>query len=44
MPITETAAAERLVRLSTIAFGEEGYATPVAAEEKKSGGFFRRRK
>lgn len=37
-----SAAAERLVRLSTIAFGEEGYATPAAAEEKKSGGFFRR--
>jgi pilus assembly protein CpaE len=36
--------AERLVRLSTIAFGEEGFAAPGAAEEKKSGGLFRRRK
>ena len=34
-------AAERLTRLATIAFGEEGYRGPVAAE-KKSGGLFRR--
>jgi pilus assembly protein CpaE len=39
-----SAPAERLVRLSTIAFGEEGFTAPIAAEEKKSGGLFRRRK
>ena len=37
-------AAERLIRLSAIAFGEEGHATSKATEEKKSGGLFRRRK
>jgi Flp pilus assembly protein, ATPase CpaE len=36
--------AERLVRLSTIAFGEEGYTRPGAAEAKKSGRLFRRRR
>ncbi len=36
-------AAERLTRLSTIAFGEEGYSAPVVAQ-KKSGGLFRRGK
>jgi pilus assembly protein CpaE len=35
-------AAERLVRLSQIAFGEEG-AKPAVTPEKKSGGLFRRR-
>ena len=39
-----SAPAERLIRLSTIAFGEEGSAAPVVVEEKKSGGLFRRRK
>jgi pilus assembly protein CpaE len=37
-------AAERLTRLSTVAFGEEGYTQAAAAAEKKSGGLFRRRK
>jgi len=36
--------AERLTRLSTIAFGEEGYTAAAAAAEKKSGGLFRRHK
>jgi pilus assembly protein CpaE len=36
-------AAERLIRLSSIAFGEEGY-TPAPTVEKKSGGLFRRKK
>ena len=36
-------AAERLTRISTIAFGEEGYTGTVASpEKKKSGGLFRR--
>ena len=35
--------AERLVRLSAIAFGGEGAVVPGAAVEKKSGGLFRRR-
>ena len=36
--------AERLTRLGTVAFGEEGYAGVVAAspDKKKSGGLFRR--
>ena len=36
-------AAERLTRISTIAFGEEGYTSPVVTQ-KKSGGLFRRGK
>ena len=32
------------VRLSAIAFGEEGYQLPTEAQEKKSGGLFRRRR
>ncbi|MDO8485321.1 MAG: AAA family ATPase [Candidatus Limnocylindrales bacterium] len=40
-----SAPAERLVRLSASAFGEDGVvAAPVAAEPKKSGGLFRRRR
>lgn len=35
---------ERLIRLSAIAFGEEGVATPAAVEEKKPSGLFRRRR
>jgi Flp pilus assembly protein, ATPase CpaE len=38
-----SAPTERLIRLSTIAFGEEGFAAPGTADEKKSGGLFRRR-
>ena len=37
-------AAERLVKLSSIAFGEGGYQVPVSAEARKSGGLFRRRR
>ena len=37
-------AAERLIGLSSTAFGEEGHSTPGATEGKKSGGLFRRRK
>jgi pilus assembly protein CpaE len=37
-------AAERLVKLSSLAFGEGGYQVPVSAEAKKSGGLFRRRR
>lgn len=36
--------AERLVRLSGLAFGEGGYQVPTADDDKKSGGFFRRRR
>lgn len=36
--------AERLVRLSAIAFGEGGHQVPGGAQEKKSGGLFRRRR
>ena len=36
--------AERLIKLSSTAFADEGYHIPVTAEEKKSGGLFRRRK
>jgi pilus assembly protein CpaE len=36
--------AERLVRLSSIAFGEGGFQVPVEAAQKKSGGLFRRHK
>ncbi len=40
-----SAAADQLNRLSAAAFGEEGVASaPVAAETKKSGGLFRRRR
>ena len=39
-----SAAAERLIRLSTIAFGEEGQSATKPAQAKKSGGLFRRRK
>ena len=40
-----SAPAERLVRLSASAFGEDGLvAAPVAAEPRKSGGLFRRRR
>jgi pilus assembly protein CpaE len=35
--------AERLVKLSAIAFGDAGYQVPGATEKKKSGGLFRRR-
>ncbi len=37
-------AAERLIRLSALAFGEESLAASGPAEEQKSGGFFRRRR
>ena len=36
--------AERMTRLSAIAFGEEGHTPVAAASEKKSGGLFRRKK
>lgn len=36
--------AERLVKLSSIAFGEGGHQVPGRAQEKKSGGLFRRRR
>ena len=39
-----SAPAERLVRLSGIAFGAAGYQLPTDAQEKKSGGLFRRRR
>ena len=40
-----SAPAERLTRLSTVAFGEDGYTqAAAAAADKKSGGLFRRRK
>ncbi len=37
-------AAERLAKLSSVAFGEGGYQVPVSTEAKKSGGLFRRRR
>jgi pilus assembly protein CpaE len=37
-------AAERLVRLSTIAFGDGQYQVPAGVETKRSGGLFRRRR
>ncbi len=39
-----SAAAERFVKLSSSAFGQDGVATPRAVEDKKSGGLFRRRR
>jgi Flp pilus assembly protein, ATPase CpaE len=39
-----SAAAERLVRLSASAFGQDGLAVPRPSDEKKSGGLFRRRR
>jgi pilus assembly protein CpaE len=39
-----SAAAERLNRLSQIAFGEDGLVVPVAADTRKSGGLFRIRR
>jgi pilus assembly protein CpaE len=39
-----SAPAERLTRLGAMAFGEDGYQVPASAEEKKSGGLFRRRR
>jgi pilus assembly protein CpaE len=36
--------AERLSKLESLAFAEEGYANPAAMEEKRSGGLFRRRR
>jgi len=39
-----SAPAERLVRLSGIAFGAAGYQLPTEGQEKKSGGLFRRRR
>ena len=39
-----SAPAERLMRLSASAFGEDGHAVPVEATEKKGGGLFRRRR
>ena len=39
-----SAPAERLVKLSGIAFGAAGYQLPTDAQEKKSGGLFRRRR
>jgi pilus assembly protein CpaE len=37
-------AAERLIKLSSIAFGEGGYQVPEGVGQKKSGGLFRRRR
>ena len=37
-----SAPAERLVRLSASAFGEDGLSVPAAAGNRKSGGIFRR--
>jgi pilus assembly protein CpaE len=39
-----SAPAERLAKLSSTAFGEEGYHVPEGTPEKKSGGLFRRRR
>jgi pilus assembly protein CpaE len=39
-----SAPAERLVKLSALAFGEGGFQVPREVEQKKSGGLFRRRK
>jgi hypothetical protein len=40
-----SAPAERLIRLTASAFGEDGLsAAPAAAEARKSGGLFRRRR
>jgi MinD-like ATPase involved in chromosome partitioning or flagellar assembly len=39
-----SAPAERLMRLGAIAFGEDGFAVPTSANDKKSGGLFRRRR
>ncbi len=39
-----SAPAERLIKLSGIAFGTGGYQLPVDAQERKSGGLFRRRR
>ena len=39
-----SAPAERLVKLSGIAFGAAGYQLPTETEQKKSGGLFRRRR
>jgi hypothetical protein len=36
--------AERLTKLGSLAFAEEGYAAAAAVEEKRSGGLFRRRR
>jgi hypothetical protein len=36
--------AERLSKLGSLAFAEEGYAGPAAEDEKRSGGLFRRRR
>jgi pilus assembly protein CpaE len=40
----KSAPAERLVRLSASAFGEDGYQVPSNVQVKKSGGLFRRRR
>ncbi|MDP9223691.1 MAG: AAA family ATPase [Actinomycetota bacterium] len=39
-----SAPAERLVKLSALAFGEGGFQVPGEVDQKKSGGLFRRRK
>ena len=39
-----SAPAERLTKLSGIAFGAGGYQMPTEIQEKKSGGLFRRRR
>jgi pilus assembly protein CpaE len=39
-----SAPAERLIKLSEIAFGTGGYQMPAETQEKKSGGLFRRRR
>ena len=39
-----SAPAERLIKLSEIAFGTGGYQLPAETQEKKSGGLFRRRR
>ena len=39
-----SAPAERLTKLSEIAFGTGGYQMPAETQEKKSGGLFRRRR
>jgi len=46
MGAARSAPAERLARLSSSAFGDDGVAAaaPVAAEARKSGGLFRRRR
>jgi pilus assembly protein CpaE len=39
-----SAAADRLIKLSALAFGEGGYQVPTQVEPRKSGGLFRRRR